>query len=64
MPKAKYTLVDFWFSHCKPCREELPKYKELYGKFNPKGFEMVGIATDKTFALPNLQKTIEEFEIV
>ena len=24
---------------------------------------MVGIATDKTFALPNLQKTIEEFEI-
>lgn len=63
VPKAKYTLVDFWFSHCKPCREEFPKYKELYGKFNPKGFEMVGIATDKTFALPNLQKTIEEFEI-
>ncbi|KUG10349.1 lipoprotein/thioredoxin [Elizabethkingia sp. HvH-WGS333] len=60
MPEAKIILVDFWFSHCKPCREEMPKLVELYGKYKSKGFEIVSIATDITKALPYLQKTVKE----
>ncbi len=60
LPKAKYTLVDFWFSYCKPCLEEFPKMKELYSKYNDKGFEIVGIATDRSQDINHLQKIIEE----
>ncbi|AJW63457.1 Thiol-disulfide oxidoreductase ResA [Elizabethkingia miricola] len=60
MPEAKIILVDFWFSHCKPCREEMPKLVELYGKYKSRGFEIVSIATDITKALPHLQKTVKE----
>ncbi|MDV2448706.1 lipoprotein/thioredoxin [Elizabethkingia anophelis] len=64
IPEAKIVLVDFWFSHCKPCREEMPKLVELYGKYKNKGFEIVSIATDLTKALPHLQKTVkEDFDI-
>ncbi|WP_087094163.1 TlpA family protein disulfide reductase [Elizabethkingia anophelis] len=64
IPEAKIVLVDFWFSHCKPCREEMPKLVELYEKYKNKGFEIVSIATDLTKALPHLQKTVkEDFDI-
>ncbi|MGG5211061.1 TlpA family protein disulfide reductase [Chryseobacterium sp. MIQD13] len=61
--QKKYTLVEFWFSHCLPCRRDLPKYKELYNKYNPKGFTIINIATDRKKDLPYLNKTIKDFEI-
>lgn len=60
IPEAKITLVDFWFSHCAPCREETPKLVELYNKYKNKGFEIVSIATDVTKAVPHLKKTVRE----
>lgn len=63
IPEAKIVLVDFWFSHCKPCREEMPKLVELYEKYKNKGFEIVSIATDLTKALPHLQKTVKRILI-
>ncbi len=59
-PKAKYTLVDFWFSSCVPCLQEIPKLKELYKEYQPKGFEIVSIGTDQTKFVKNLQKVISE----
>jgi len=45
--KDKYVLIDFWASWCPPCREEMPKLVELYGKYKDKGLEIVGISLDK-----------------
>jgi thiol-disulfide isomerase/thioredoxin len=28
----KYTLIDFWFSNCAPCLQQLPAYKKIYEK--------------------------------
>jgi thiol-disulfide isomerase/thioredoxin len=42
--KSKYTLIDFWASWCKPCREETPNMKKVYESFKEKGFNIVGIA--------------------
>lgn len=44
--KSKYTLVDFWASWCKPCREDIPNMKKVYQAFNDKGFNIISISTD------------------
>lgn len=44
--KNKVTVVNFWFSGCKPCVEELSKLNELNEKIKEMGGEVVGINTD------------------
>ena len=42
----KVTVVNFWFSGCKPCVEELSKLNELNDTIKKMGGEVVGINTD------------------
>ena len=44
---SKYTLVDFWFSACKPCIAQFPELTSIYQTYKAKGFEIIGINTDK-----------------
>jgi len=44
--KGKYLLIDFWASWCGPCRQAVPKVKDLYAKYKDKGFEVVSISID------------------
>ncbi len=44
--KNKVTVVNFWFSGCKPCVEELSKLNELNDTIKKMGGEVVGINTD------------------
>ena len=41
-----FTVVNFWFSGCKPCVEELSKLNELNDTLKEMGGEVVGINTD------------------
>ena len=45
--KGKVVLVDFWASWCRPCREENPNVVKAYAKFKSKGFEVLGVSTDR-----------------
>lgn len=63
LPKAKYTLLDFWFCRCRPCIEAFPKLKEVYAAYRSKGFEIVGITTDKTENVALWQKRVKEYEL-
>ena len=55
--KNKVTVVNFWFSGCKPCVEELSKLNELNDEIKKMGGEVVGINTD---TLDNNQDGIKE----
>ena len=55
--KNKVTVVNFWFSGCKPCVGELSKLKELNEKLKEMGGEVVGINTD---TLDNNEAGIKE----
>jgi thiol-disulfide isomerase/thioredoxin len=41
--KGKVVMINFWASWCGPCRQEFPALDAIYGKYQPMGFEMVGI---------------------
>lgn len=40
------TLVNFWATWCKPCREEMPMLVGLYKAYSQSGFQVVGVAID------------------
>ncbi|HRH40880.1 MAG TPA: TlpA disulfide reductase family protein [Pyrinomonadaceae bacterium] len=44
--KGKLILIDFWGSWCAPCRRESTELSELYQKYQPKGFEIYGVALE------------------
>jgi len=45
--KGKVVLIDFWASWCGPCRAEMPNVVKIYAKYQPQGFEIVGINLDQ-----------------
>jgi peroxiredoxin len=42
----RYTLLFFYSSTCEHCHAEIPRLKELYATYAPKGFAVVGLALD------------------
>lgn len=44
---GKVTLIDFWASWCKPCRQENPNVVAVYKKYHDKGFNIISVSLDK-----------------
>ncbi len=44
--KGKILFLDFWSSWCVSCREQFPHLKQIYAKYNSKGFDIIGVSMD------------------
>jgi thiol-disulfide isomerase/thioredoxin len=44
--EGQVILLDFWATWCAPCRIEIPGFVELYDKYGPQGFVVLGISVD------------------
>ena len=43
---GKLTLVNFWATWCRPCRDEMPLFEAMYRLHKQDGFTIVGVAID------------------
>jgi len=60
---SKYTLIDFWFSHCGPCLVQFPKLKEIYGNHHPGNLEIIGISTDVSSKIMDWQQAVQKHNL-
>lgn len=44
--QGKTLVVNFWATWCPPCRDEMPAFSRLQGRYRPQGVQFVGIALD------------------
>lgn len=44
--KGNYLLIDFWASWCGPCRRANPTVVEVFNKYSPKNFTILGVSMD------------------
>ena len=46
--KGKFTVIDFWASWCKPCRNQSPALVELYNTYKSQDVKIVSVSLDRS----------------
>jgi thiol-disulfide isomerase/thioredoxin len=41
--KGQVVMINFWATWCTPCRQEMPLLEDIYKKYKPMGFTMLGV---------------------
>ena len=62
--RGKYVLLEFWANWCVPCRAEHPHLKEVYKKYNDKGFTILQYSVDEKSAADKWKAAIVKDELV
>jgi thiol-disulfide isomerase/thioredoxin len=41
--KGQVVMINFWATWCGPCRQEMPLLEQMYKKYRPMGFTLLGV---------------------
>lgn len=61
--KGKVVLLDFWATWCGPCKESIPHLTQIYKNYRDKGFELIGMSTDKAGDVEMVRRFVKSMEI-
>ncbi len=59
----KYILLDFWYSSCRPCIAQFPELISIYNEFRNRGFEIIGISSDRVEVKDKWLEAIVKYEL-
>ena len=45
--RGQVVMVNFWASWCGPCRHEMPLLEQLYQRYQPMGFTLLGVDVEE-----------------
>ncbi len=45
--KGQVVMINFWATWCGPCQQEMPLLDQMYRKYKPAGFTLIGVNIDK-----------------
>ena len=48
--RGQVVLINFWASWCGPCRQEMPLLDQMYQKYSPLGFTLLGVNVEQDSA--------------
>ncbi|MBM4351387.1 MAG: TlpA family protein disulfide reductase [Deltaproteobacteria bacterium] len=61
--RGKVVLLDFWATWCGPCKESIPHLIQLYKSYQDKGFELIGMSTDKAGDVEMVRRFVKSMDI-
>ena len=61
--RGRVALLDMFWSQCPHCRDHAPHVVELYNEFKPRGFTVLGLATDKQDKVTDVRGFMRETKI-
>ncbi len=64
--RGEVVMINFWASWCAPCRQEMPLLEELYTRYQPLGFTILGVNVeeDSSQALAMLEDIPVSFPVL
>ncbi len=48
--RGQVVMINFWASWCGPCRQEMPLLNQLYQRYEPMGFTLLGVNVEEDSA--------------
>ncbi|MCU7844622.1 MAG: TlpA family protein disulfide reductase [Candidatus Thiodiazotropha sp. (ex Monitilora ramsayi)] len=59
--RGQVVMINFWASWCGPCRQEMPILDQLYQRYEPMGFTLLGVNVEEDSAAAN--KVLREIPV-
>ncbi len=59
----KYTLIDFWFSHCFSCISQFGELKALFKKYNKNALDIISISVDESAQIDDWKSAISKYDL-